>query len=67
MIPLTNQLPNQMQPGEDSLENEREITPENPGGTAPDAETQSSAASSAGGRMTDEGSLAPEDPAEGAA
>lgn len=66
-MPSTNQPANLMQPSEDSLENEQQITPENPEGTAPDSETQSSAASSAGDRTTDEGSLAPEDPAEGAA
>ena len=64
MMPSTNQP---IQPAEDSLENEQQISPENPDGTAPDSETQSSAASSAGNRMTDEGSSAPEDPAEGAA
>ena len=64
MIPSTNPP---MHPAQDSLENEQQISPENPDGTAPDAETQSSAASSAGNRMTDEGSSAPEDPAEGAA
>ncbi|GAB3718452.1 hypothetical protein GCM10027592_61410 [Spirosoma flavus] len=36
------------------------------GGTAPDSETQSSAASEAGGRTDEEGSRAPNDPAEGA-
>lgn len=36
------------------------------GGTAPDSETQSSAASEAGGRTDAEGSRAPNDPAEGA-
>ena len=35
-------------------------------GTAPDADTQSSAASEAGDRMAEEGSRAPSDPAEGA-
>lgn len=35
-------------------------------GTAPDADTQSSAASEAGNRMAEEGSRAPSDPAEGA-
>lgn len=35
-------------------------------GTAPDSETQSSAASESGGRTSDEGSRAPSDPAEGA-
>jgi hypothetical protein len=35
-------------------------------GTAPDSETQSSAASSDGGRTTEEGSRASSDPAEGA-
>ena len=34
-------------------------------GTAPDSETQSSAASESGGRTSDEGSRAPSDPAEG--
>lgn len=36
------------------------------GGTAPDADTQSSAASEAGDRTSEEGSRAPNDPAEGA-
>ncbi|MBD2752258.1 hypothetical protein [Spirosoma validum] len=36
------------------------------GGTAPDADTQSSAASEAGDRTTEDGSRAPSDPAEGA-
>ncbi|GAB3959808.1 hypothetical protein GCM10028805_56600 [Spirosoma harenae] len=35
-------------------------------GTAPDADTQSSAASEAGDRTAEEGSRAPNDPAEGA-
>lgn len=35
-------------------------------GTAPDADTQSSAASEAGDRTTEDGSRAPSDPAEGA-
>ncbi|WP_170061115.1 MULTISPECIES: hypothetical protein [Spirosoma] len=35
-------------------------------GTAPDSETQSSAASEAGDRTTEDGSRAPNDPAEGA-
>ena len=35
-------------------------------GTAPDSETQSSAASESGGRTSDDGSRAPNDPAEGA-
>ncbi|GAB3032024.1 hypothetical protein [Spirosoma pulveris] len=35
-------------------------------GTAPDADTQSSAASEAGGRTDEDGSRAPNDPAEGA-
>lgn len=35
-------------------------------GTAPDADTQSSAASEAGGRTAEDGSRAPNDPAEGA-
>ena len=35
-------------------------------GTAPDSETQSSAASSSGERTSDDGSRAPSDPAEGA-
>ena len=35
-------------------------------GTAPDADTQSSAASEAGDRMAEEGSRAPSTPAEGA-
>ncbi|WP_338870920.1 hypothetical protein WBJ53_24025 [Spirosoma sp. SC4-14] len=35
-------------------------------GTAPDSDTQSSAASEAGDRTSDEGSRAPNDPAEGA-
>lgn len=35
-------------------------------GTAPDADTQSSAASEDGGRTSEEGSRAPNDPAEGA-
>ena len=35
-------------------------------GTAPDADTQSSAASEAGDRMAEEGSRAPNAPAEGA-
>ncbi|WP_174260181.1 hypothetical protein [Spirosoma endbachense] len=35
-------------------------------GTAPDADTQSSAASEAGDRTSEEGSRAPNDPAEGA-
>ncbi|GAB2579952.1 hypothetical protein [Spirosoma areae] len=35
-------------------------------GTAPDSETQSSAASEAGNRTAEEGSRAPSDPAEGA-
>ena len=35
-------------------------------GTAPDADTQSSAASEAGDRTAEEGSRAPSDPAEGA-
>jgi hypothetical protein len=35
-------------------------------GTAPDADTQSSAASEAGDRMAEEGSRAPSAPAEGA-
>ena len=34
-------------------------------GTAPDSETQSSAASEAGGRTSGAGSRAPSDPAEG--
>ena len=34
-------------------------------GTAPDSDTQSSAASESGGRTSDEGSRAPSDPAEG--
>ncbi len=34
-------------------------------GTAPDSETQSSAASSSGDRTTADGSRAPNDPAEG--
>ncbi len=36
-----------------------------PGNTAPDSETQSSAASADGGRTTEEGSRATSDPAEG--
>ena len=36
------------------------------GGTAPDADTQSSAASEAGDRTAEDGSRAPDDPAEGA-
>ncbi len=35
-------------------------------GTAPDADTQSSAASEAGDRTAEDGSRAPNDPAEGA-
>ncbi|WP_041615874.1 hypothetical protein [Spirosoma linguale] len=35
-------------------------------GTAPDADTQSSAASEAGDRTTEDGSRAPNEPAEGA-
>ena len=35
-------------------------------GTAPDSETQSSAASEAGDRTAEDGSRAPNDPAEGA-
>lgn len=35
-------------------------------GTAPDADTQSSAASEAGNRTAEDGSRAPNDPAEGA-
>lgn len=35
-------------------------------GTAPDPDTQSSAASEAGDRTSDDGSRAPSDPAEGA-
>jgi len=35
-------------------------------GTAPDSDTQSSAASEAGDRTSEEGSRAPNDPAEGA-
>lgn len=35
-------------------------------GTAPDSDTQSSAASEDGGRTTEGGSRAPNDPAEGA-
>ena len=34
-------------------------------GTAPDSETQSSAASESGGRTSEDGSRAPNDPAEG--
>ena len=37
-----------------------------PGGTAPDSETQSSMASEDGGRTSQEGSRAPNAPAEGA-
>ncbi|MFD2933620.1 hypothetical protein [Spirosoma flavum] len=49
-------------PDEESL-----VTTENAvtDGTAPDAETQSSAASEAGDRTTKGGSRAPNDPAEG--
>ncbi|GAB4031905.1 hypothetical protein [Spirosoma gilvum] len=36
------------------------------GGTAPDSDTQSSAASEAGDRTAEDGSRAPNDPAEGA-
>ncbi|MBD2701892.1 hypothetical protein IC229_14685 [Spirosoma sp. BT702] len=55
--------PNEQLPTEEPL-----ITTENAedGGTAPDSETQSSAASEAGGRTDEEGSRAPNDPAEGA-
>ncbi|WP_169921766.1 hypothetical protein [Spirosoma rigui] len=35
-------------------------------GTAPDSDTQSSAASESGGRTSEAGSRAPNDPAEGA-
>ncbi|GAB3992470.1 hypothetical protein GCM10028807_25630 [Spirosoma daeguense] len=58
---MTN--PNEHNPVEEPL-----VTTEHAenGGTAPDADTQSSAASEAGGRTDEEGSRAPNDPAEGA-
>ncbi len=59
---MTDSLP------DPSSEDEPLITTENADteGTAPDAETQSSAASEAGGRTDEDGSRAPNDPAEGA-
>ena len=51
---------------EDSEENRKASTGnDGPDGTAPDSETQSSAASQDGGRTSDEGSRAPNEPAEG--
>lgn len=47
-----------MQPSEENEQDDNN-------GTAPDSDTQSSAASSYGGRTTEEGSEAPEMPAEG--
>ncbi len=47
-----------MQPSEENEQDDQN-------GTAPDSDTQSSAASSYGGRTTEEGSEAPEMPAEG--
>ncbi|GAB3558042.1 hypothetical protein [Spirosoma fluminis] len=57
-----------MNPSEiqDSEENKGAAGSNNgPGNTAPDSETQSSAASADGGRTTEEGSRATSDPAEG--
>ncbi|QJW89066.1 hypothetical protein HNV11_06515 [Spirosoma taeanense] len=55
------------EPLQDSEENREASNGNNgPDGTAPDSETQSSAASEDGGRTSEDGSRAPNDPAEGA-
>ena len=51
------------EPGEEPLITTKNADNE---GTAPDADTQSSAASEAGDRTAEDGSRAPNDPAEGA-
>jgi hypothetical protein len=53
-----------MQP-ETNQQNQEDVNESNSPATAPDSETQSSAASSYGGRTTEEGSEAPDMPAEG--
>lgn len=56
---------NPSESAQDSEENRKMSDNDGPGGTAPDSETQSSAASAEGGRTSEEGSRAPNDPAEG--
>ncbi|CCH55451.1 hypothetical protein BN8_04710 [Fibrisoma limi BUZ 3] len=56
-----------MTPAETTQEQEKSYSSKGDnGGTAPDSETQSSAASAQGDRTTEEGSRATENPAEGA-
>jgi len=59
-----------MSPEEKDATEEEKVSPastnDGPDGTAPDSETQSSAASQDGGRTAPGGSRAPNDPAEGA-
>ncbi|MGF7217582.1 hypothetical protein GGR92_003756 [Spirosoma lacussanchae] len=50
---------------QDSEENREAAGNSGPDNTAPDSETQSGAASAAGGRTSEEGSRATSDPAEG--